>query len=179
MRLELTGRHVEITPALRRLVDRKLARLGRLMNDSMVSAQVVLTREKYRDHVDVTLHARGEKFLHAVGDTGDWEASLGEAMEKVSRQALKVKGKWQQRKRRAVPPRVLGMEEPPAGRRTPSPRMVRATRYPVRAMTVDIAALEVADGPNAFLVFRNAETDSINVLYRRRDGDLALIDPDA
>lgn len=101
MRVELTGRHVAITPALRRLVDRKLARLGRMMNDSMLSAQVVLTRDKHRRHVEITLHARGEKFLHAVAETEAWEASLGEAMEKIGSQALKVKGKWQERKRRA------------------------------------------------------------------------------
>ena len=106
MRIELTGRHVEITPALRRLVDRKLARLRRMMKDSMVSGQVVLTRDKYRDHVEITVHARGEKFLHAVAETGDWEASLGAAMEKINRQALRVKGKWQERKRRVgSPPR--------------------------------------------------------------------------
>ena len=61
MRLDLTGRHITITPALRKLVDRKLAKLRRLLNDSMVSAQVVLTKEKYRQHVEITVHARGEK----------------------------------------------------------------------------------------------------------------------
>ena len=101
MRLEVTGRHVAITPALRRLVDRKLAHLRRMLKDSMVSAQVVLTRDKYRDQVEITLHARGEKFLHAMAETSAWETSLGEAMEKIESQALKVKGKWQERKRRA------------------------------------------------------------------------------
>ena len=76
MRLELTGRHVDITPALRRLVDTKLAKLERLLNDSAVSAQAVLTREKHRHRADITLHARGEKFLHGVGDSGSWETSL-------------------------------------------------------------------------------------------------------
>ena len=73
MRLELTGRHVDIT-ALRRLVDTKLAKLERLLNDSAVSAQAVLTREKNRHRADITLHARGEKFLHGVGESGSWEA---------------------------------------------------------------------------------------------------------
>ena len=67
MRVELTGRHVDITPALRRLVDRKLARLERVLNDSALSAQVVLTDEKRGRRADVTLHARGEKFLHGDG----------------------------------------------------------------------------------------------------------------
>ena len=59
MRLELTGRHVEITPAIRTLVDRKLSRLTRLLNDSLVSAQIVLTREKYRHLTEISVHLRG------------------------------------------------------------------------------------------------------------------------
>src|SRR5829696_3124498 len=94
MRLELTGRHVEITPALRRLVDRKLARLERMMNDSAVSAQVVLTSEKRG--------RRGEKFLHGVGDATAWESSLSQAVDKIVQQARKVKSKWQKPKRRSV-----------------------------------------------------------------------------
>ena len=83
MRLELTGRHVDITPALRRLVDTKLAKLERLLNDSAVSAQVVLSREKYRLQAEITLHARGEKFLHAVGRSAVWESSLTQAIDKL------------------------------------------------------------------------------------------------
>ncbi len=181
MRLELTGRHVGITPTLRRLVDQKLARLHRVLNDGIISAQVVLTKERYRQRVEITLHARGEKFLHGVGEQSEWEASLGEAVDKISHQASHVKGKWQARKRRAMPPRALAARElersPAAG--SPGARIVRAARYTVKPMTVDDAALVVDEAPNAFVVFRNAQTDSVNVLYRRRNGELALIDPDA
>src|ERR1043165_8288593 len=103
MRLELTGRHTEITPALRRLVEGKLGKLERLLNDSAVSAQAVLTQEKHRHRADITLHARGEKFLHGVGSSGSWEASVSAAIEKITQQAHKVKGKWQERKRRGGP----------------------------------------------------------------------------
>src|SRR5712692_11099456 len=100
MRLELTGRHVEITPTLRRLVDTKLGKLERLLNDSAVSAQAVLTREKHRCRADITVHARGEKFLHGVGTSVAWEASVCEAIDKIAQQAQRIKGKWQERKRR-------------------------------------------------------------------------------
>src|SRR4029453_11209502 len=102
MRLELTGRHVDITPTLRRLVDAKLAKLERLLNDSAVSAQAVLTREKYRLRTEITLHARGEKFLHGVGHSAAWESSLTQAIDKITQQAQKVKGKWQERKRHGI-----------------------------------------------------------------------------
>src|SRR5215813_5329537 len=100
MRLELTGRHVEITPSLRRLIELKLGKIERLLNDTAVSAHAVLTREKHRHRADITLHARGEKFLHGVGDSGSWEQSLSVAIDKITQQAHKIKGKWQERKRR-------------------------------------------------------------------------------
>jgi putative sigma-54 modulation protein len=100
MRLELTGRHVDITPALRRLVDRKLARLERLLKDRALSAQAVLTKERYRHRADITLHARGEKIFHGIGTKATWATSLTEAAGKIAHQAEKVKGKWQARKRR-------------------------------------------------------------------------------
>jgi putative sigma-54 modulation protein len=58
-------------------------------------------------------------------------------------------------------------------------RIIRARRYEVKPMSVDEAAIEVADGRDAFLVFRNSSTEEINVLFRRADGNLGLIEPEA
>src|SRR4051812_43489542 len=102
MRLELTGRQVEITPALRRLVVTKLGKLERLLNDRAVSAQAVLSQLKNGCRADITLHARGEKFLHGVGKGATWEPCVGDAVAKIVQQAQKVKGKWQNRNRGAA-----------------------------------------------------------------------------
>ncbi len=179
MRLELTGRNVEITPALRKQVEKKLAKLDRLLQDGIVSTQVVLTLEKYRHLADFTVHTRGDHILSSLGASTAWETSISDAVEKITQQLQKVKGKWQQRKRRATSPRVLPVpaEAPPA----PEPktrRVRRVPRYPVKPMTVEEAALTVDSGDDAFLVFRNATTDSINVVYRRKDGHLGLIEPE-
>jgi putative sigma-54 modulation protein len=183
MRLALTGRHVEITPALSRLAERKLGKLDRLLNDGIVSASVVLTLQKHRHVVDVTAHARGDHMLHGVGDSDAWETSFIEAIEKIAQQLQKVKGKWQKRKRRAASAKVVLVEAlPPEELEEEAPRLpriMRASRYAVKPMTVDEAAMEVADRPDAFLVFRNANTEAINVLYRRKDGNLGLIEPEA
>jgi putative sigma-54 modulation protein len=185
MRLELTGRHVDITPALRRLVDRKLAKLERLLNDSVVSAQTVLTREKHRHRADITLHARGEKFLHGVGNSSSWEASLAGAVEKITQQAQRVKGKWQGRKRRAgaraalAAPAVAAVEVA-AGRSTRErvrmPRIMRASRQAVKAMSLADAARQLDGADDGLLVFQDVETATISVLYRRRNGELTLVE---
>ena len=101
MRVLLTGRQVEITPTLRRLVDKRLARLERRFGEALVSAQCVLSKERGRFVVDLTVHARQDHILHGVGTTGAWGTSLTAAVQKVIQQAQKVKGKWQERKRSA------------------------------------------------------------------------------
>jgi putative sigma-54 modulation protein len=191
MRLELTGRHVEITPALRRLVDRKLARLERMMNDSAVSVQVVLTGEKRGRRADITLHARGEKFLHGVGEATAWEPSLSQALDKIVQQARKVKSKWQEPKRRrpdkGVPIAGESAEavavRPAAPRAGPvrprMPRIFRTSRQAVKAMSVGEAAREIDANGEGVLVFRDAETAAISVLYRRANGELTLVETEA
>jgi putative sigma-54 modulation protein len=178
MRLELTGRHVEITPTIRSLVDRKLARLTRMLNDSVVSAQVVLTREKYRHVTEMAVHMRGDHVLAGKTAGATWTDSVGRAVEKVEQQAQKVKGKWAERKRRGTSARAL--PSPPVGAPADEvlPRIVRASRYHVRPMTVEAAARAVENGRDGFLVFRNSGTGAINVLYRRTDGDFGLIEPE-
>src|SRR5258706_13623464 len=102
MRLELTGRHLTISPSMRRSVQRQLVRLERLLNDNALSAQVVVTREKARLQVEITLHARGEHFMHGAAIGRDWEAALAAAMDKIERQAHKLKSKWTETRRRGI-----------------------------------------------------------------------------
>ncbi len=184
MRLELTGRHVPITDSVRTLVEDKLAKLDRKLNRAGVSAQVVLTRDKYRLTADITLHARGEKFLHGVGTARDWERALLAALGRLEQQAAKVKGKWQERKRRgsAESPRAAAAPSAPTPPTEPEDaevRVIRARRYDVKPMSVEEAALEVGEAPDAFVVFRNSTSETINVLFRRKDGHLGLIEPEA
>ena len=181
MRLELTGRHIEITPSLRRIVDAKLAKLERLLNDSAVSAQVVLTREKFRRGAEITLHARGENFLHGVGSSETWERSLAQAVEKIAHQAEKVKGKWQGRKRSSARRAPLAAEPPPAPPRparriSPQmPKIFRSSRQAIRAMSVADAAREI-DRHDGLVIFRDPERTSVSVLYRQPNGELTLVE---
>jgi ribosomal subunit interface protein len=99
MRLQIKARQVNITPDLRQLVDTRLVRLERRMNDSIVSAHMVLGREKNRYVAELTVHAKGDHMLHGVGATGSWGTSLTSAVSKVMQQAGKVKGKWKARKK--------------------------------------------------------------------------------
>lgn len=177
MRIDITGRHVEVTPALRQLIERRLAKLGRLLNDSVLSATVIVSKEKYRHRTELIVHARGDHTLSSVGEGNGWPLSIRQAAQKVEQQASKLKSKWADRKRKSSAKRVVRPTpaETPAG----APRrVIRATRYPVKPMSVEDAALRVEDDSENFIVFRNADTDAISILYRRKDGNLGLIEPD-
>ena len=106
MRVDITGRHIDITPGLRQLIGKSLARVERLLNDRAVSATVVLTKEKYRHKTELVVHARQDHTLAGIGTTDAWGTALTAAVKKVLQQAETVKGKWQERKRSAASVRV-------------------------------------------------------------------------
>jgi len=187
MRLELTGRHVDITPALRRLVTAKLSKLERMLNHRAVSAQAVLSREKHSVRADITLHARGEKFLHGVGNADGWETSIGEAIAKISQQAERVKSKFTDRKRRGVRGTAAVAEAGeaaaarpagPARERIRMPRILRATRQTIRQMSVADATREIDANGDGLVIFRDVERRSVSVLYRH-NGELTLVETEA
>jgi putative sigma-54 modulation protein len=197
MRLELRGHHVDITPILRRLVGTKLAKIEHLLNDRAVSVKAILTIEKHRHRANITLHARGEKFLHGEAETDKWETAVGGAVEQISQQALKIKGKRHDLTRHSVKTGVAAAAENngnaaaaaavaakpararrPAGERVRMPRILRATRQTIRRMSAADAARQL-DADGGVVVFRDAETAAISVLYRQPDGELTLVETEA
>jgi putative sigma-54 modulation protein len=185
MRLDITGRHVEITPPLRQLIARRLAKVERLLNDSLLSAKVILTLEKYRHRAEIILHARGDHTLRGLGEGNAWPLSIREAAEALEQQASKVKTRWAERKRgetRRRAPRAAEAPPAAAGSRARAEagnaRVIRATRYAVKPMSVEDAAMRLEESPDSFIVFRNAENDAVGILFQRKDGNLGLIEPD-
>lgn len=188
MRLDLTGKHVDITDGVRRVIETKLARLERKLNDRALSAQIVLSREKGNSRVDVTLHARGEKFLHGIGKGASFGVAMADATDKLSQQAQKVKGKWEARKRRggkgliesesvtvASAPVTAGPRVRKAALR--APRAVKTIKQPLVSMSL-ADATRALSSTQPVAVFRDAETNRIAVLFQL-DGSLMLIETDA
>jgi putative sigma-54 modulation protein len=182
MRLEITGRQFAITPAARKLVERGIGHTLKRLHDSVISAHVVLTRQRALVRAEMTVHVSREHFLHGEGSGTDLQVALTAALDKIQHQADTLKGKWAGRKRRdgavrARSKRSDGAVAPAAddGAR----RIIRAKRYAMKPMSIEDAAAEIGDGSDAVIVFRNSSTDAVTVLYRRTDGNLGLIEPDA
>jgi putative sigma-54 modulation protein len=189
MRLALTGRNLTITPALRLVVTRRVEKLDRLLHRSIISAQVALQVQKDRVKADVRVTTRGDHDFSGHGEAANARASVVDAITKVEHQASKVKGKWESRKRRStavapVEPPAAAPRPPRVPRRTaeaevPAVRVIRVRRTSAKPMQLEDALLRVDAAPGAVLVFRDAGLDRVQVLVRRADGHIGLVDPDA
>lgn len=189
LKLEITGRHVKVTPALRTFVKDKLTKVRKLV-DGPLEVHAILTVEKHRHIAEVVAHGRHLK-LSAREATSDMYTSIGESLEKLETQARKHKEKHSARRRRgaialsAEPPvdeqvrPVRRAARPGAATEPPAiPRIVRTSVARRKPMSVEEAAIEVQDAAEGFIVFRNDRSQEINILYRRKDGKLGLIEPE-
>lgn len=177
MRFEYTGRHVEVSPAIRKHVEDHFKKLDHIFNGTEASTHVIITVEKNRHIGELVVYWR-DHTLTAKEVNADMYMALTRAMEKVEKQALKLKKKIIDRKQGAqstasVAPNPDGQLEA-----TPRPpRIIAARRYSIKPMTAEEAALRLSAEADHFVVFRDADTDRIGVLYKRKDGNFGLIEP--
>lgn len=178
MRIEYTGRRAEVPREIRDLAERKLTKLGKVLR-GITDVHVVLASDKHRQQVEVTVHSP-HLTLTAADESPDAGQSLATVLDKLARQAQRRVGKVRERKRRR---RDTSPRDGATAASSPSkdglPRVVRSRRFFAKPMTVEDAALQVTSSDDGLLVFRDAVTARLNVLYLRRDGRLGLIEPEA
>ncbi|HSD65898.1 MAG TPA: ribosome-associated translation inhibitor RaiA [Vicinamibacteria bacterium] len=175
MKIEFTGRQTEIPEEVRRLAERKLEKVGKLL-PSLTRAHVILSTDRHRQVAEVSVHSR-RLDLAAVESTANPRLSVAGALDKLLRQAQRQRAKRQERKGSASP--RLAAPAPERESDGGAPRVVRSRRVAVKPMTLEEAALEMGGRGDGVLVFRDAATERVGVLFRRRDGNLGLIEPEA
>jgi len=177
MNFEYTGRHVEVTPTLRRHVEDHFKKLEHIFNDTTARAHVIIEVEKNRQIGEVILNWR-EHTLTAKDTNADMYLALTRAIAKIEKQALKLKKKMIDRKQGAMPTASFAPQPDGGVEASPRPpRIINARRYTVKPMTAEEAALRLSDESDQFLVFRDADTNRLGVLYKRKDGNYGLIEP--
>ena len=182
MAVECTGRNVSVTPSLRQLAEERVRRLERHLGGP-AGVRVVLSREKHRFGAEI-IATRGRRRWKAQEETADLRAALALAFEKIDAQAMRDVEKRRDRKhqpasrRTSRALRAAAGPAPPAAPDRSSPRVVRGRAAAVKPMGVDEAALAMESSGQEVLVFRDASSERVSVLYRRRDGDLGLIVPE-
>jgi len=181
MKLTVTGRRLTLTDATRQDIERKMQRLDRVLNDAAVSAQVVVSQDGRVAVCELTVHARGDHMLHAVGRHARVTTAVTTAVEKVAQQARRVKGRWKTRRRGADGGRVLRPDAAaPEAAPAPDaePRIIRSRARLAKPMTLDDAVLALDGERRPFLVFRRPDADGVAILFRRPDGHFGLIEPE-
>ena len=177
MKFEFTGRHVQITPAIRKLVQKELEKLDLVLDSAPMRAHVILSSEKHRLRAEIVVYWRDNVFT-GVAENNDINQSVTAAADKVERQVLRLKEKFHAKKRRRQS--VKEVAPVPGGAieaAPPPPRIISARRYRVKPMTPEEAAAMVEDSADQFIVFRDSETNRVGVLYKRNDGNFGLIEP--
>lgn len=175
MKIDVTARNLEITDDLREHLTKKLGKIGKYFDKGVV-AQAVLSSERDRQIVEITLPLDG-MVVRGEESTDDIYASVNLAVDKIERQVMKYRARFQERKRegRALA-RSLPPEPAPEGEL--EPRLVKVKRFNIKPMTVDEAIMQMNLLGHDFFVFMSSETEQVNVLYRRKDGNYGLIEPE-
>ena len=176
MKFEYTGRHIEVTPALRSHVEDHFQRINHLFNGNSVKAHVIIEVGRGRHRSEIIVNWRRD-VLTATTTNQDMYQSLSQTITKLEKQALKLKNKKVDKTHRAakvgeVTSRAAELPPEPA-----SPRIINARRYSVKPMTTNEAAMQLISAEDQFLVFRNSENERVGVIYKRKDGNYGLIQP--
>ncbi len=182
MSVDITGRHIEITEPLRKFTTDRIERLRGII-DEVQEVHCILSVEKHQRHVaEVNIKTRID-FHHAAEVSTDMYTSIAAAIDKVEKQILKSKERKVARKRHnnhggeiITTTSVVEVEEV-LGQQLP--RIIRNHEVAAKPMSVDDAAVEIGGSGRDFLVFRNADTERLNVVYKRRDGNIGWIEPEA
>ena len=179
MRLQVKGKNVEVSEAIRTYAEEKLGRLERRLADpARVELELAVERNPSisSNHVaEATIWTKGP-VLRARETAPDMRASIDLLVDKLDRQVTRYREKRQRRNARHHKSTDEGAVALP--RDAEAPRIVKTKQFAVEPMAPDEAILQLELVGHDFFVFRNDESEKVNVVYRRRDGDYGLIEPE-
>ena len=171
MQVIVTFRHVEPTEGLRQHAEQKVQRVHKYLQHP-IEAHVILSVEKQRHIAEVQLSA-SHLNVTATEETDDLYSAIDLAMSKIERQVKKHTAKVKDHKgpSNATATPMAGENERPGV-------TIHTQRVAVKPMSVDEAVMQLKLQKNDFLLFTNAATDTLSVVYRRKDGNYGLIEPE-
>jgi putative sigma-54 modulation protein len=179
MKFEYTGRHLEVTPAMRSHVESHFARLGHLFNGSSKAHVIIeVERGKHRAEILVDWH---DHTLTAKSALSDMYVALSKTIDKLEKQALKFKNKIIDRKHTAESTASVAVVAGGGGVAPAAtgagPRIINMRKTSSKPMTTEEAILKLSTQKDGVVVYSDAETSKFSVLFRRKDGNLGLIQP--
>jgi putative sigma-54 modulation protein len=183
MKITYTGRQVELAPAQLKKLEARFSKIGKLLDGKReCEAHVILSLERHLHHVEVTVNYFGHQLV-GLGSNSDLFTAISGAAEKLEKQAVKAREKWRDTKRTPKAKAAAAPEPEPApavdedeDEAGAARRVYRVNHHERRKpMTLDEAILEMEKNRD-YMVYRDAETDRVSVLVRRRDGHFDLVE---
>ena len=180
MRLQVKGKNVELSPALKDYAQKKLGKLDKLLSDS-VRVELELAAERNpsigaNQVAEATIWTKGP-VLRARESSPDMKASIDTLVDKLERQARR----YREKRRRGAPHHGrnhdAALAEAQAVTQEEEPVIVKTKQFGLKPMSPEEAVLQLELIGHDFFVFQNADTNQVNVVYRRRDGRYGLIEP--
>ncbi|MFZ7101330.1 MAG: ribosome hibernation-promoting factor, HPF/YfiA family [Peptococcaceae bacterium] len=176
MKIIVKGKNMEVTPALKEYVEKKVGKIQKYFEGELREASVSLILEKELHRVEVTIPLDGY-ILRGEEETTDMYASIDNVVEKLERQVRKYKTKIN-RKIKNLSVLDLVPNGNSLAEEDFEPAIVRTKRFAVKPMPEEEAILQMDLLGHNFFVFLNADTEEVNVVYRRKDGNYGLIEPE-
>lgn len=174
MAITVRGKNIDITPALKDYVEKRIGKVTKYF-DAHGEIIVILTVEKGRHIVEVTFPVNG-MLLRGEEATSDMYASIDLVIEKLEKQIEKYKTKLSRRLRGGL----FKGDLLPVGdlNETDELKVVKTKKFAIKPMGVEEAILQMNMINHDFFVFMNADSEDVNVIYRRKDGNYGLIEPE-
>ena len=174
MNIIIRGKHIELTDALKEYVMKRVGKLEKY-SDEFMDVQVTLLVERDRHRVEVTAPIHG-MILRGEEETEDMYSSIDMVVEKLERQIDKYRTKINKRMRSKVL-KDHEPKQPVAFHDEPQEEIVRNKTFPAKPMSVEEAIMQMNLVGHTFFVFTNAESQEMNVVYHRNNGDYGLLQP--
>jgi len=181
MKITYTGRKVELAPAELKKVEAAFGKVGKVLDGKQErEAHVVLSQQRHLNRVEVTVQFHGHDLVGESADS-DLFTALNEAIGKLEKQATKVRAKWRDSKRTPRKDALVSESEPQPVAAAPVDTEVERRIFHVnhhkarKPMTLDEAIMEM-ESDRDYIVYRDASTDRLAVLVRRRDGNFDLVE---
>ena len=178
MKIVFKGKHIEVTDAMRNYIEKRLNKIERHF-DHILEVIVTLSVEKNRQIVEATLQA-SRALIRAEEETDDMYTSIDKVADKLERQIQKYKEKYFQKPHPGTEKIGLANQEIDAEDNEPDKiaKIVKTKRFAIKPMSVEEAAMQMDLLGHNFFVFANDNTNKVNVLYKRKDGNFGLIEPE-
>lgn len=174
MNINITARKTTVKDSFKEKVEKKLSKFDRFFGDT-ADATVTVTNEKNRETVEITIRYNSLIF-RAEKTTDDRSDSLDCVTDLLFKQIVKNKSKLVDRVKAKAFEGIVADEETPSVDST-AYNIVKHKKFPVRPMNVEEAVLQMNMLGHEFFMFENPDTGSINVVYRRNNGDYGLLEP--